>query len=102
MENKKRWLGRAIVVAATLLELAGLWLRTRRLAGHLIVRCRAGHLFTTLWVPGVSVKSLKLGLWRYQRCPVGHHFSLVTPVDPARLTRRERRRASEHRDLPVP
>ena len=29
-----------------------------------VVRCRRGHLFTTVWIPGASVKSLRLGLWR--------------------------------------
>lgn len=102
MKNNKRRLRRATVLAAIFLEMAGLWFRTRRVGGHLIVRCRAGHLFSTLWIPGASAKSLKLGLWRYQHCPVGHHWSLVTPVDPAGLTRRERRQASAHRDLPIP
>jgi hypothetical protein len=84
------------------LEAAGLWLRTRRIGGNVVVRCRAGHLFTTIWIPGASVKSLRLGWWRVQRCPVGHHFSLVTPVNEADLTADERRLAREHRDVRVP
>ena len=67
-----------------------------------IVRCRQGHVFTTIWIPGASIKSLRLGWWRVQRCPVGHHWSIVAPVRPAELSWRERRFAQTHRDLPVP
>ncbi|MGH2886944.1 MAG: hypothetical protein ACRDPA_30345 [Solirubrobacteraceae bacterium] len=91
-----------IALGAMLLETAGLWLRTRRIGGNVIVRCRDGHLFTTLWIPAASVKSLRLGLWRVQRCPMGRHFSLVTPVDPGTLTEDERRSAREHHDVRVP
>ena len=63
-----------------------------------VVRCLSGHLFTTLWVPGVTVKALRLGWWRFQRCPVGPHWSLVAPVRAADLTDDERRFALEHRD----
>lgn len=67
-----------------------------------IVRCRRGHLFTTLWIPGASLKALRLGVWRLQRCPVGRHWTLVTPVRAAELTAEERRLASAHHDLPIP
>jgi hypothetical protein len=70
-------------------------------AGDVVVRCRRGHLFTTLWIPGVSLKSLRLGWWRYQRCPVGPHWSLVTPVRRSELSPRERRRAARTRDVRV-
>jgi hypothetical protein len=66
------------------------------------VRCRKGHLFTTVWIPGVSFKSVRLGWWRIQRCPVGKHWTIVAPVKIAELTRRERRFAEGHRDVPVP
>ena len=59
-----------------------------------IVRCRAGHLFTTLWIPGVSLKALRLGWWRLQRCPVGQHWTVVTPVRGDALTPEERRRVA--------
>ncbi len=93
---------RFIVVAAILLEAAGIWLRTRRVGGNLIVRCRQGHLFTTLWIPGASVKSLKLGWWRWQRCPVGEHWSIVAPVDVRELSDAERTQAAACHDLPLP
>jgi hypothetical protein len=85
-----------------LVETAGLWLRSRRVGGNVVVRCRAGHLFTTIWIPGASVKALRLGWWRVQRCPVGRHWSLVTPVKEADLTEDERRFAREHHDIGLP
>jgi hypothetical protein len=66
--------------ASVLLEVGVLQRRGQGFGGRVAVRCRDGHVFTTLWIPGVSVTSLRLGPWRYQRCPVGHHWSLVTPV----------------------
>jgi hypothetical protein len=66
------------------------------------VRCRDGHVFSTVWIPGASVKSLRLGPWRLQWCPVGRHVSLVHPVKPADLTDGERAFAAGHHDVPVP
>ena len=95
---------RTAVVAAglALAESIGLWVRTGRPGGSIVVRCRDGHLFTTLWVPAISVKALRLGWWRVQRCPVGRHWSLVTPVNESRLSARERRAARRQHDVPVP
>jgi hypothetical protein len=45
---------------------------------------------------------VRLGLWRVQRCPVGHHWSLVTPVNESDLSEDERRFAREHQDFPLP
>lgn len=45
------------------------------------VRCSAGHLFTTIWVPLGSLKAVRLGGERYQYCPVGRHWATVTPLD---------------------
>ena len=73
-----------------------------RVGGKTVVRCRRGHLFTTIWIPGASIKSIRLGWWRIQRCPVGRHWSIVVPVKEADLTSRERRRAHEIQDVPVP
>ena len=42
--------------------------------------CRQGHEFATLWIPGVKLTAIDLGVARIQRCPVGRHWSLVTPV----------------------
>jgi hypothetical protein len=79
MSARKR-IAIAVGAASVLLEAAVLQRRGQGFGGRVVVRCRDGHVFTTLWIPGVSVTSLRLGPWRYQRCPVGHHWSLVTPV----------------------
>jgi hypothetical protein len=92
----------ASIVAAVAVEGAGTWLRSHRLGGSLIVRCRQGHLFTTIWIPAASVKSLRLGWWRLQYCPIGRHWTIVTPVREADLTDEERRVAREHHDIRVP
>jgi hypothetical protein len=85
-----------------LVEAVALRIRSGRLGGNVVVRCSRGHLFTTIWIPGGSLKSLRFGWWRYQRCPVGHHWSVVTPVKTMDLTEQERRTASETRDVRVP
>ena len=72
------------------------------LGGNVVVRCRAGHLFTTIWIPGASVKALRLGWARYQHCPAGHHWTLVTPVKTADLSDGERRTAAASRDIRIP
>lgn len=66
------------------------------------VRCRQGHLFTTIWIPGASLKAVRLGWARLQRCPVGAHWSLVTPVRVADLSDSERESAAEYRDIRLP
>jgi hypothetical protein len=71
-------------------------------ATHRIVRCSQGHVFTMIWLPGVSFKSIRLGGARYQRCPVGSHWSLVRPVREDELTDEDRRSAWEHRDTGIP
>ena len=91
-----------IIVAAMLLEPVAMKLRGYRMGGNLVVRCRRGHLFTTIWLPGASLKSIRLGWWRVQRCPVGKHWSIVTPVKDSELSEGEKRIASEHRDVRIP
>jgi hypothetical protein len=48
------------------------------------VRCSAGHLFTTIWVPLGSLKAVRLGGTRYQYCPVGHHWGDRDSAGPGR------------------
>ena len=91
-----------MIVAAVLAEPVVMKLRGYRMGGNLVVRCRKGHLFTTIWVPGASLKAVRLGWWRFQRCPVGNHWSLVTPVKEYDLTEDEKRLASEHKDVRIP
>jgi hypothetical protein len=73
-----------------------------KLGGNAVVRCRQGHIFTTIWIPGVKLKAVDLGVARIQRCPVGNHWSLVTPVRDSDLTDEERRFAKEHHDIRIP
>jgi hypothetical protein len=97
-------------VVRTVLIVAGLitggTLIARRLGYNLgtntIVRCRQGHLFTTIWIPGVKLKELDLVIARVQRCPVGHHWSLVVPVRPATLAAEDREFAEAHHDIKIP
>jgi hypothetical protein len=67
-----------------------------------VVRCRQGHLFSTTWIPGASVKAVRLGPWRIQWCPVGRHADLVHPVKSAELTETERSFAAAHHDVRLP
>jgi hypothetical protein len=91
-----------LILAALLADVVPLWRRGYGVGGNVVVRCRDGHVFTTLWLPGVSVKSLRLGPWRFQRCPVGGHWSLVTPVPRSDLTEDETRTAGATRDIRLP
>jgi len=92
----------AAVVVANVVGTVVARLLGYRVGGKTVVRCRRGHLFTTIWIPGASLKSIRLGWWRIQRCPVGRHWSIVVPVKEADLSSRERRRAHEIQDVPVP
>ena len=67
-----------------------------KVGGAVVVRCSKGHVFRTLWVPGVSFKAVRLGLVRFQRCPVGRHWALVTPINEADLTDEQRHLADEN------
>lgn len=74
------------VAAAVGIESAAVLRRGYPPAGDVIVQCRAGHRFTTWWIPGASLKAVRLGLVRFQRCPVGAHWSIVKPVRAASLS----------------
>jgi hypothetical protein len=96
---------RILLVAVVGFYVVGTIVARRRgypMGGNVVVRCRKGHLFTTIWVPGVSVKSVRLGWWRIQRCPVGKHWSVVVPVKEADLTEDEKRIARERKDIRIP
>jgi hypothetical protein len=72
------------------------------MGGRTVVRCRDGHFYRTWWVPGVSLKSLRLGRWRFQYCPVGRHWSLVTPQSDDVVARLEAEGHSLVDDLALP
>jgi hypothetical protein len=97
---------RARRAVIAMVAIAGLTLLARRLGYKLgpntIVRCRQGHLFTTIWIPGVKLKAIDLGVARIQRCPVGGHWSVVTPVREADLSAWQRRRARARHDIRIP
>jgi hypothetical protein len=97
-------------VVRTVLIVAGVitggTLIARRLGYNLgtntLVRCRKGHVFTTIWIPGVKLKELDLVIARVQRCPIGKHWSLVVPVRAADLSEEDREFARAHHDVRIP
>lgn len=95
-------LGPLVLVVAVLAAVTWAGRRGRRVGADVIVRCLAGHLFTTIWIPGLSAKAIHLGWARLQWCPVGEHWTLVTPVAGSGLTDEERWLAGRYHDGPVP
>jgi hypothetical protein len=67
-----------------------------------VIRCSRGHLFTTKWIVGSSIKAVRLGYKRYQRCPVCEKWRIVVPVRDDELTAEDRRVAAEHHDAKLP
>lgn len=105
MPSSKRKRGLALTVGIVAAYAAGTLVALRQgysFGWNVPVRCRQGHIFTTTWIPGASVKSLRLGLWRVQWCPVGRHVDLVRLVKEADLSPAEREFAAAHHDVPVP
>jgi len=66
------------------------------------VRCTAGHLFTTIWIPAVSLKAARLGGRRWQRCPVGHHWAVVAPLDRDTADPADLQAAAAMHDIRIP
>lgn len=60
-----------------------------------IVRCSKGHLFLTSWYWWGSMKAVRLGPVRYQRCPICRHARLVRKVDGNSLTPSQREQAEQ-------
>ena len=101
--KRHRKAGLAIAVGATAIEAAVVAKRRGFLFGmDTVVRCKDGHIFTTLWIPGASLKAIRLSWWRVQQCPVAHHWSLVTPVEASSMSKEERDLAAQHHDMRVP
>ncbi len=100
--RRRRRVGVGMTVVTLAIELLVLTSRGYGLGGKVVVRCRQGHVFTTIWIPGASLKAVRLGWIRFQRCPVGGHWSLVTPVPRTDLTDEDRRLAAEYHDLRIP
>jgi hypothetical protein len=89
-----------VIVGVLAVVVVGLNVAVRRkgysIPGKTVLRCSKGHLFTTTWIEGGSLKAVRLGLLtRYQRCPVGKHWAIVHPVKDEDLTDDERRLAAD-------
>ncbi|MGH9302130.1 MAG: hypothetical protein ACRD0I_02755 [Acidimicrobiales bacterium] len=67
-----------------------------------IVRCRDGHLFTTIWIPLASFKAVRLGSKRWQHCPVGRHWVTVEMVDENSLSPSDLSQARSVHDIRIP
>lgn len=90
----------AVVLLIVILAIA---LSARAAGGtERIARCRSGHLFTSTVVPGASIKAIRLGRVRFQRCPIGNHWTIVGWVDPATLTADELAAARSTHDTRLP
>jgi hypothetical protein len=93
---------RRLIVLGLLIEPLAMKLRGFPIGGRLIVRCRRGHLFATIWIPSFSLKAARLLWWRAQYCPVGRHWTVVVPVRENELTDDEKRIARDRHDIPLP
>jgi hypothetical protein len=103
-EGRRKRMGRAAVMAAGAVALEAAYMKKSGYSVGLktVVRCRAGHLFTTIWIPGASFKAVRLGAARLQYCPVGRHFTVVRPVKDSELTDEMREAAELSRDVRIP
>ncbi|MGH3415206.1 MAG: hypothetical protein ACRDSS_01950 [Actinocrinis sp.] len=100
--KKKAAVPLAIAVGAMAAGTVAARRRGYKLGTHTVVRCRDGHLFTTIWIPGASLKAVRLGMVRYQRCPVDGHWTLVRPVREIDLTDADRQIAEQYHDVRIP
>lgn len=66
------------------------------------VKCSAGHLYTTIWVPLGSLKSIRLGWKRFQYCPVGKHWAMTSVVPNDAEHQGELAMAQEVHDIRIP
>ena len=100
-----------IFVLVVVVVVLAAWLPTRVLrrrniktrgSSDVVVRCSKDHLFTTIWIAGASLKAVRLGFKRYQHCPVGHHWSVVTPLPVDQLSDADRIEAARVHDIRIP
>jgi hypothetical protein len=66
------------------------------------VRCSAGHVYATIWVPLGSVKAVKLGSKRWQHCPAGRRWATVTMLDENTASADELAEAAGLHDARIP
>ncbi len=100
--GKRRRTRLGILAAAFVVETIPIWRHGYGIGGNVVVKCGKGHLFTTIWLPGASVKSLRLVSRRFQYCPVGHHWSLVRLVRESELSGKQLRAARGRKDVRIP
>jgi hypothetical protein len=67
-----------------------------------IVKCGKGELYTTIWIPGGSLKAIRWGMIRYQWCPVGKHFSSARIMRASDLSNEEIAIAGQVHDIYIP
>jgi len=90
-----------VVLVVVVVALVSIGARSER-GIERVMRCRSGHLFSSTVIPGASLKAVRLGVYRFQRCPVGHHWALVRSVDPGSLSPEELAAARSIHDTRVP
>jgi hypothetical protein len=59
-------------------------------------------LFTTIWIPLASLKALRLGRRRFQHCPAGHHWTMVTQLDQTSAGPADLETAAALHDIRIP
>jgi hypothetical protein len=87
----------AIVAVVLVIVVLNMVMRKKgySIPGRTVVRCSKGHLFTTVWIEGGSLKAVRLGpMMRFQHCPVGKHWAVIRPVKDSELTEEGRRLAN--------
>lgn len=65
---------------------------------RVVVRCLGGHVFTTMWPPASRRNPFQAGVVRWRYCPVGEHWTMVTPVRPEDLSPAEWQMARRFHD----
>jgi len=72
-----------------------------RFGKNVVVRCSANHLYTTMWIPSVSLKAFRWGFRRYQYCPVGKHWAWISQLRGPELTFEAIAEASKTHDIRI-
>lgn len=88
--RRKRRFGLALALAGALVEALAIRRRGYGVAGNVVVRCREGHLFTTLWIPGGIAQ---VGSSRVGQVPALPGGPALEPRGPGGARRLERLRA---------
>ena len=68
---------------------------------NVVVRCTTNHLYTTIWIPSVSLKAIRWGFRRYQYCPVGKHWAWTSQLRRPELTSDAVEEANKMHDIRI-